>query len=292
MRRVLGGLIFLLAVAGIAAPVRADSYDIQRAQRYLAEGDLKTALGWINSAISSDPDFGPAYLVRASIWMRVGEYQKAVDDDSQAIEHGLDHSPYAYKIRGDAHAAGGNYTAAIADYEQALTFNPAYWPALAGRGAARVETGDAAGALADLDRMLATTPSDFKETLGSRQVSELSRKGPPARGTETMTVTNSAKLALVVSYQARGKLRFIQGAYQPALADFDAALRLLPQAVSVHFYHGLTLLALGRCVDGATELRMPEIVGSIQTPAAAPYKAFLTTHRDAVAKAGCPPAAL
>lgn len=95
-----------------------------------------------------------------------------------------------------------------------------------------------------------------------------------------------------MSYQARGKLRFIQGAYQPALADIDAALQLLPQAVSVHFYRGLTLLALGRCVGGAAELRMPEIVNSIQTPAAAPYKAFLTAHHDAVAKAGCPLATL
>jgi len=292
MRRFLGGLAVVLAAVAIAAPSRADNYDISRAQRYLAEGDLNNALSWINSAISSDSDFGAAYLLRASIWMRAGEYQRAVEDDSLAIEHGLDHSPYVYKIRGDAHAAGGDYAAAIADYEQALKINSSYWPALVGRGAARVETGDVAGALADLDRMLATTPSDLKETLGSRQVSELSQKGPPARGTQTMTVTTSAKLTLAVSYQARGKLRFIQGAYQPALADFDAALQLLPQAISVHFYRGLTLLALGRCADGATELRTPSIVNSFQTPTAAPYRAFLAAHRDAVSKAGCPPAPL
>ena len=96
MRWFLGGLAVVLAVAGIAAPGQADMYDIQRAQRYLAEGDLRTALSWVDSAISSNPDYGAAYLLRASIWMRVGEYQKAVDDDSQAIAHGLDHSPYAY----------------------------------------------------------------------------------------------------------------------------------------------------------------------------------------------------
>jgi len=176
MRRFLGGLAVLLAVAGIAASCQADTYDIQRAQRYLAEGDLRNALSWINSAISSNPDYGAGYLLRASIWMRVGEYQKAVDDDSQAIAHGLDHSPYVYKIRGDARAAGGDYAAAIADYEQALKLNPSYWPALAGRGVARVETGDAAGALADLDRLLATTPADLKETLGSRRITELARR--------------------------------------------------------------------------------------------------------------------
>jgi len=194
-------------------------------------------------------------------------------------------------VRGDAHAAGGDYAAAIADYEQALKRNPDYWPALAGRGEVRVETGDLAGALADLDRMLATTPSDLKETLGSKQITELSRKGPPARGTETLTVTTPAKLGLAVSYQARGKLHFIQGAYQPALADFDAALQQLPQLITAHFYHALTLLALGRCPEGAAELHAPDMK-PMQTPAAAPLQPFLAAHRDAVAKAGCPPATL
>jgi tetratricopeptide (TPR) repeat protein len=289
MRWFLGGLAVVLAVAGIAAPGQADMYDIQRAQRYLAEGDLRTALSWVDSAISSNPDYGAAYLLRASIWMRVGEYQKAVDDDSQAIAHGLDHSPYAYKIRGDARAAGGDYAAAIADYEQALKRNPSYWPALAGRGAARVESGDATGALADIDRLLTSAPSDLKETLGTRQVTQLSQKGPPARGTETLTITTPAKLVLAVTYQARGKLRFIQGAYQPALGDFDAALQQLPQLITAHFYHGLTLLALGRCPDGAAELHAPEMK-AFQTLSAAPYRAFLAVHRDAIANAGCPAA--
>ena len=291
MGQILGGLAIVLAVAGSAAPGRADPYDIERSQNYLAAGDLRNALSWVDSAISSDPDYGAAYVLRASIWLRARQYQKAVDDCSQAIAHGLDHSTYVYRVRGSAHAAGGEYAVAIADFEQALTLNPVYWPALAGRGMARVETGDAVGALADLDRVLATTPSDLKETLGSRAVSELSRKGPPARGTETMTVTTPAKLILALSYQARGKLHFIQGAYQPALADFDAALKQLPQLITAHFYHGLTLLALGRCPDGATELHTPDMK-PFQTPAAAPYQAFLTIHRDAIAKAGCPPATL
>ena len=82
----------------------------------LAEGNLEDALSSINSAISGDPDFGAAYLMRASIWMLVGEHQRAIDDHSQALARGLDHAPYVYKARGDARAAGGDYAAAIADY--------------------------------------------------------------------------------------------------------------------------------------------------------------------------------
>jgi len=287
MRRLLGGFAVLLVAAGSAQLSRADQYDVQRSEQYLSTGDLTTALGWINSAISDEPDYGGAYVVRASIWMRAAQYQKAIDDYSQAITHGLDHSTYVFKMRGDAHGDAGDYAGAIADYEQALKLNPAYWPALASRGVARVESGDTTGALTDLDRVLASNVSDLKETLGSQQIMELSRKGPPGRGTETMTVTIHAKLVLAASYQARGKLRFIQGAYQPALADFDAALKQLPQLITVHFYHGLTLLALGRCPEGAAELHAPEMK-PLQAPGATRYRAFLAAHRDAVAKAGCP----
>ena len=286
MRRIVVGLAALLA-AGIAVPGWANQYDLKYAEIDLANGDLPGALKLTNSAISDDPDYGVAYLVRASIWMRAGQFQRAVDDYSQSVAHGLDHSPYVYTLRGEARGDAGDDAAAIADFEQALKLNPAYWPALANRGATRVDIGDAAGALADLDRVLASNPSDLKETFAGKPIMEIMQKGPPARGTETMTVTTPAKLVLGIGYQARGKLRFIQGAYQPALADLDAALKQLPQLFTVHFYRGLTLLALGRCPEGAAELHMPELK-PLQTPAGARYQAFLAAHRDAVAKAGCP----
>src|SRR5215813_4603822 len=223
MRRIVVGLAVVLAMAGDADPSLANQYDIQYAEQDLKSGNLSGALGWINSAISDDPDYGAAYVVRASIWMQASQFQKAVDDYSQAIAHGLDHSPYVFTMRGDAHGDAGDNAAAIADFEQALKLNPAYWPALASRGVTRVDTGDAPGALADFDRVLAANVSDFKETLGTKALMEISRKGPPGRGTETLSITTPATVVLGMSYQARGKLRFLEGAYPPALADFDAA---------------------------------------------------------------------
>jgi tetratricopeptide (TPR) repeat protein len=257
---------------------------MERSQTFLMLGDIPHALGTINAAIEDDPDYAPAYLVRAAIWLRSGDFKKAADDYSQVIAHGLDHSAYVYTARGNAHAAGSDYAAAIADYEQALKIKPGYWPAIAGRGSARAETGDAARALADLDSTLAHDPGDMTEVLASKPVMELSRKGPPARGTQTLSVTIPSLPILVMSYVARGKLRFTQGAYQPALADFDEALKRAPKLVSARFYHGLTLLALGRCTDGEAELHAPGM------PAMAAFQGFMAAHRDALAKAGCPAA--
>jgi tetratricopeptide (TPR) repeat protein len=103
MQRILGALVAMLAAVSMA-PGWADLYDLDRAQRYLAEGNVRNALSFVDSAISSEPDFGAAYLLRASIWLRAGEYQRAIEDDTLAIAHGLDHSTYAYKVRGDARA--------------------------------------------------------------------------------------------------------------------------------------------------------------------------------------------
>ena len=76
-------------------------------------------------------------------------------------------------------------------------------------------------------------------------------------------------------------MHFRQGGYTTALADFDAALQRMPDFAGAQFYHGLTLMALGRCKEGEAELHAP---GLKMTPL---LTAALTEHRDAVAKAGC-----
>src|SRR5262249_4602264 len=158
---------------------------------------------------------------------------------------------------------------------------PGYWPAIAGRGAALAETGDATRALADLDRALAHDPGDIKEVLSTKHVQVQSRKGPPQQGTNTLSVSVRTAPLMAATYAARGKLRFSQGAYRPALADLDEAVKRMPAAPAAHFYRGLTLLALGRCQEGQNEFQAQGVRGT------ALFEAAFTQHRDAVAKAGC-----
>ena len=134
-----------MAAAGAPAAGRADEETeslLKKSRNYLEQGDIMQALAAVNAAIAHEPDYAPAYLRRGEIWWTGDEFAKARDDYSQAMALGLDHSPYIYTQRGDANAAAGDYPQAIADYKQALTLNPAFWPALAGRGGAFVESGD------------------------------------------------------------------------------------------------------------------------------------------------------
>ena len=284
MRQILSVLAIMLAAVGGSPAGRADQdadNQLMLAQMSAMMGHVPEALKTIDDVLADDPDYALAYLVRAQILERAGEFGKSADDFSQAIAKGFDHSPYVYTERGNMRAAGGDYAQALADYNQALTFNPGFWPAIAGRGAVLAESGDTIAALADLDRALAHDPGAMTETLRAEHVQVQSRKGPPQQGTNSLTVTIQTAPVMAASYVARGKLRFAQGAYRPALADLDEAVKRVPALASAHFYRGLTLLALGRCQEGQDEFRAEGV------SATALFQAAIARYHDAVAKAGC-----
>jgi tetratricopeptide (TPR) repeat protein len=282
MRRFPGLCAIVLAAATAAtAPAAADDPDITMSQIYLMAGDLVQARESIDEVIADEPDYAPAYLVSASVWQQSGDFDKAADDYSQAIAHGLDHSPYVYTARGHTRFSAQHYGQAVADYGQALAINPGFWPAIVGRGMALAESGDAVRALADLDRALAHDPGDITETLKSEHVQVQSRKGPPQQGTNTLSATVASAPLMLGGYFERGKLHIHRGAYKPALADLDEVLKRAPGTGPAHFYRGVALLGLGRCREGEAEIRGPGL-------AVAPkLRAELTQHKDAVAKAGC-----
>jgi tetratricopeptide (TPR) repeat protein len=282
MRRVLAGLVAgLAAVGGGALPGTADEADMTMGQIYLMQGQVQQAIDSLNNAIDDDPDYAPAYIVRGQAWRFSGEHRKAADDFSQAIARGLDQSAYVYTLRAEARAAGGDPAEAIADYDRALAAKAGFWPAVAGRGVILAERGDPR-ALAELDRAITAVPgATITEVLKSEQFRVLSRKGPPGRGTSTLSATIQTLPILAATYTARGRLRFAQGAYAPALADLNEALKRVPNLPMARLYRGLTYLALGRCREGDAELH------ALGGKDAAWVKTNADPHREVATKAGC-----
>jgi tetratricopeptide (TPR) repeat protein len=277
MRRILGALALVLAAAGAPAAGRADDETerlLQQSRDYLKQGDIMQALAAVNAAIAHEPGYAPAYLRRGELWWSGNNFAKARDDYSQAMALGLDRSPYVYTQRGDANAAAGDYPQAIADYERALALNPAFWPALAGRGGARVESGDTAAGIADIERALAQDPGTVTEVL---QVG----KGAGQAGADSAKVTMETGRTIALLHLARAKVRYSQGAYAPALADLDETIKRMPNLIAAHFFHALSLLALGRCQEGAAEIHAPTM------PSMTPFPESLAQYHDAAAKGGC-----
>ena len=92
---------------------------------------------------------------------------------------------------------------AIADYDIALTFDPANAEAYCNRGTVRREKGDLTGAIADYTEAIAINPR------------------------------------LADPYNNRGCIRFLQGNLDEALADLQAAIRLAPRLATAYLNRGL-----------------------------------------------------
>ncbi len=87
----------------------------------------------------------------AKAWLQLGDCAAAVTEATRAIEMPADDPRYPAPLptRAAAHAALGNFDAAIADYEAAKSFGADVAAACRGRAAAREAAGDLAGAKAN-----------------------------------------------------------------------------------------------------------------------------------------------
>ena len=111
-----------------------------RALIYKSKGDLGAALADLDVAIGLDAD--PSYYrQRGSVQLKRKEYQKAIDDFTQAIQL----SPtdfWTYDRRGLALLDTHNYDAAIRDFTEAIRLKPDSGISYLNRGFAYENRGD------------------------------------------------------------------------------------------------------------------------------------------------------
>ncbi len=85
--------------------------------------DYKAAIVLLSQLLSRHPNSASDYNNRGLMYLKRGNYQRALDDFNRAIA--LDpHLDRAYNNRANCHAALGNLAAALEDYDIALDFNP------------------------------------------------------------------------------------------------------------------------------------------------------------------------
>lgn len=133
--------------AGIAAG-GAVAYAM-RANLQRRAGNLASALADVTHAIELEPS-DSLYLTRGRIHMDRGDFTAAIDDATHAAKDVS--TPFALALRADAEAAAGQTAAALADYDKALAETRLHDGELRrNRGMAKLESGDVAGAIADLE---------------------------------------------------------------------------------------------------------------------------------------------
>ncbi len=155
-------------MASLADPLRdeiegregvSSARQLERSQRYLAQGRTAQAAEAIERALAANPSSVPALVAATRLFIRQGDYEKARMQIERALALDLG-SAEAHVERGTLHALAGEIGPAILELERALEIDPKpYWVKshLAGL---LFQTGRLAEALELLRDALADQPGD------------------------------------------------------------------------------------------------------------------------------------
>ena len=200
------------------AEVAADDADglLRRGQAFAARGDFERALLDLDRACELAPRAQTHFLARARVHLAIKQLEKAQ-----------------------------------ADLDQALRLHPGLGEALAIRAALRVEKGDSAGALADLQALDAALPASdhLRESMAQAFVAL-------GRGEEALrqwalwipTRRNDFRLGQVLHSRCRLRTR-LNIELKLALEDCNAAIRKEPGQSLYHDALGWAYLRLGEAKD-------------------------------------------
>ncbi len=128
--------------------------------------------------------FYQLYAARGALLSATGQYQKALVDEDEAVNSLQYAEPvfsFIFSNRGLTHTALRNFDAALEDFEQAVTLDGRYMPALLNRGEEYLRRGMRAQALADFEQAskLPAGNYDFGAEMQARAKAHLQKlKGP------------------------------------------------------------------------------------------------------------------
>jgi len=174
-------------------PAAAQAYD-GRAGAYRDRGEYYRAIADFNKAIALKPDYAGAYFGRGYIYCAfLGQVDPAIADLKRAV--GLvPASPDSWNTLGIAYGMKGSCDSAVAGFDRAIALKPDFVEAYVNRAFAVMNCAkDADRAIADVSRAIALDPAFAK------------------------------------AYLLRGIARAARGHYDPAVADFDRAIKLNPR---------------------------------------------------------------
>ncbi len=240
-------------------------------QNALYFDDYMVAIQYFNRAIAARPYWYKPYLYRAIAKLNLGDYAGAEADASLAIER-HQHVPDAYEVRAVARQNLGLNTDAITDYARVLDNNPdnsnvlynmslalvdverydearqnvamlmRRYPKFDGTyfASARVNvaTGDTIAALADLDKALeanfnSTNSYLMRAEINLHRACGVEKYTPERRELDSLALADmDAAVRLLPNsaplYTNRAYIRYTADDYTGAMSDFDKALEIDP----------------------------------------------------------------
>ncbi len=107
--------------------------DRMKGKKYFLEGNLPASIKSFTLALEKEPGSPEVMLGRGAAYLKLGRFEKAVQDLSIVIDGGGD-CERAFFLRGIAFLNEGEFEHALADLNQALKFNEKRGAAILARG--------------------------------------------------------------------------------------------------------------------------------------------------------------
>ncbi|MDR0909635.1 MAG: tetratricopeptide repeat protein [Spirochaetaceae bacterium] len=142
-------------------PEHSDAY-WRRAIAYMNKGDYDKAIPDYTQVIKLSPEASNAYYFRGFIYSNLDKHDLAINDYTKALELGLsdENTASAYNNRGWAYFEKGNYDKCIDDCTQAIKADPNFVYSYGSRAEAYLKKNNIGGALSDYSKIAQLTVED------------------------------------------------------------------------------------------------------------------------------------
>lgn len=219
-------------------------------------GQIGSALEDCETALSIDPDYGPALINRGVVRIIMGKPNLALPDLSKAIKGGR-LSAVGFRIahfnRGRAWYLLNNLERATRDFDAAISFD-ARWPsAYAFRGRVQFDQKQYDAAFGDFDKAIALA-QDFSAAYTGRGAVNL-ELGHLEEALADLNHAIRLEDLDPEAYFYRGQVRLVLREFGSAVADFDRAIELSPMFPKAAKARGIAKFNMGHYEAAAKDIK-------------------------------------
>ncbi len=219
-------------------------------EAYSLRGDIHSATGREDLAVSDykkviqleKPKDAFGYLRRSSAYAGLNNYQKALQDNDQAIRLQPD-NPFLYSKRGMLHVRMKQYQLAVLSFDEAIRRAPDNAFAYNSRGLANARLGKHQNAIRDYSEAIRLKPDSAD--LYSSRAGSYSALRIYDRAIEDYNKAISLQEDYSY-YLSRGNTYGIIGQSNLAIRDFDRVIQLKPDRAEAYFLRGLEYMGQKR----------------------------------------------
>jgi tetratricopeptide (TPR) repeat protein len=242
----------------------ADQYLISffAGEQFYREGNFDRAIAEYTTSINRNAEFIETYISRGNSWMKIREYNRAIEDYNRAIR--LDSGrAELYNYRGFARAAiaAGNTTRgrnsasewqlAIEDFSRAISINRNYVDALINRSHAFFQIGSYDRVIEDCDRIIRIEPANV--IIWNRRGSAWYAKHDDDKAISDFTEAIKLNPNYALALYNRGNAWYSKGDPDRALADLNRCLAINPLFAAAYTSRGNIFRLLGNNESAAAD---------------------------------------